>query len=78
MYTEDFFIRHRQLRESADRVVGISKRTYDPENVKLYMNGIDITPALSKDDLITLYYHKRTKLLHSKSKQRRMVRVVCK
>ena len=35
MYTKDLFIRHRQLAESADKVIGLSKRVYNSQNVKL-------------------------------------------
>ena len=78
MYIEDFFIRHRQLAESADKVIGLSKRVYNSQNVKLFYNGIDMTSAISLGSLITIHYHKPTKLLQSKSKQSRMILVVCK
>lgn len=78
MYTEDLFIRHRQLAESADKVICISKRVYNPKNVKLFINGIDISSMLSKNWPVTLHYLTRTKLLQSKSKQSRMILVVCK
>lgn len=78
MYIEDFFIQHRQLAESADKVIRISKRAYNPKNVKLFINGIDISSMLSKNCPVTLHYLTRTKLLQSKSKQSRIVSVVCK
>lgn len=78
MHTEDFLIRHRQLAESADKVIGLSKRVYNPKNVKLFINGIDISSMLSKNWPVTLHYLTRTKLLKSKSKQSRIVAVVCK
>lgn len=78
MYTEDFLIRPRQLAESADKVIRISKRAYNPKNVKLFINGIDISSMLSKNWPVTLHYLKRTELLQSKSKQSRIVSVVCK
>ena len=66
LYNEYFFIRHRQLRESADKVVlmygGMSY-------------GVKSLVFPQKFDLIKI---KRTKLLRSKSKQCRIVSVVCK
>lgn len=78
MYTKDFLIRHRQLAESADKVIGIPKRVYNSQNVKLFYNGIDMTSAISLGSLITIHYYKPTKLLQSKSKQSRAVSVVVK
>lgn len=75
MYTKDFLIRHRQLAESADKVIGLSKRVYNSQNVKLSYNGIDMTSAISLGSLITIHYYKPTKLLQSKSKQPRLVYV---
>lgn len=65
-YNEDFFIRHRQLHESSDNVVLIyGGMSY----------GVKSLVSPQKFDLIKI---KRTKLLRSKSKQSRIVSVVCK
>lgn len=65
-YNQDFFIRHRQLRESADKVV-------------LMYGGMSYgVKSLTFPQKFYLIKRKRTKLLQSKSKQCRIVSVVCK
>lgn len=63
-YTEDFFTRHKELMDSAEKVVLIhGGMSY----------GVKTLAFTQKFFLI-----KRTKLLQSKSKQSRIVSVVCK
>ena len=77
MYIEDFFIRHRQLAESADKVIGISqsqKESMDNTTILVYSGAT----GYKVRNFHKIFRIKRTKLLQSKSKQSRMVAVVCK
>jgi hypothetical protein len=63
-YPEDFFIRHRLLYDSADKVLLIyGEMSYGVKSLVFHHK---------------FYLIKRTKLLQSKSKQSRIVSVVCK
>lgn len=65
LYPQDFFIRHRQLRESAEKVlcINIESDFIFSGPLHLYIND---------------FFYKRRKLLRSKSKQSRIMSVVCK
>lgn len=80
LYPQEFFIRHRQLRESADTVLVIynpickGKSWVEMVLTKQRTTGKVGCFQMYLDD----FCYKCTKLLRSKSKQSRMVAVVCK
>lgn len=80
MYTEDFFIRHRQLAESADNVLFIhTPRNQGKSWTEMVLHKQRTTGKVGCFQMyIDDFCYKRTKLLQSKSKQSRIVSVVCK
>lgn len=80
MYTEDFFIRHRQLIESDDNVLFMhTPRNQGKSWGELILHKQRTTGKVECFQMyIDDFYYKRTKLLQSKSKKSRVVSVVCK
>lgn len=80
MYTKDFLIRHRQLAESADNVLFMhTPRNQGKSWTEMVLHKQRTTGKVECFQMyIDDFYYKPTKLLQSKSKQRKVVSVVCK
>lgn len=75
---ENFITRHRQLRISADTVLGLSKAQKEfMKNTTILVYG-GASGYKVRSHSIKSFRIKQTKLLQSKSKQCRLVRVVIK
>ena len=74
----DFIEKHQKLRESANRVLGLSQSQKDfKDNTTILIYG-GMSCGVKIRHSIKTFRIKRTKLLQSSSKQSRMISVVCK
>lgn len=74
----DFIEKHQKLRESADRVLGLSQSQRDFKDSTTILIYGGMSCGVKVRHSMKTFRIKRTKLLQSKSKQPRIVSVVCK